>query len=87
MLVIHTSHLFGHFEPLGTVDIYLNGGMWQPGCTDVQSHSYAKIFYKELINGKEPLIGHQYSSFDEVKRGIIPEINEIKIFHGHKLPS
>lgn len=86
VIVIHTSNVFGHLRPLGTVDIYLNGGMWQPGCTDIQSHGFARIFYTELINGMEPIIGHQYLSYDDVKRGIIPKTKEIKLFHGEPLP-
>lgn len=79
-------HRSGHFEPLGTVDIYINGGKEQPGLSRLLSHKFSKIFYKDLIGGMEPLIGHKYSSFDDVKNGKIPNDNEIKLFHGEPFP-
>lgn len=66
-------------EPLGTLDIYINGGKIQPGCTDSQSHGFAKLIYKEMVNGMEPHVGHRYTSFTEVMNDIIPATEEIQL--------
>lgn len=68
------------------MDIYLNGGKRQPGLNDQQSHCFASEFYRGLVNIDRPLIGHRYSSFDEVKNGEIPKSKEIKLFHGEPVP-
>lgn len=78
--------ILGHFEPLGSVDIYLNGGKRQPGLNDQESHCFAADFYRGLINIPRPLIGYRYSSFDEVQNGRTPKTKAIKLFHGEPVP-
>lgn len=73
-------------EPLGNIDIYINGGKIQPYCNDAQSHCFAELIYKEFINGANPLIGHRYLSFAEVSNDVVPAGEGIQLFQAAPLP-
>lgn len=52
--IVHTNgNFYGFREPIGTIDFYVNGGMWQPYCgillINSCSHNRAVTYYAEAI--------------------------------------
>lgn len=82
----HKFYHVGHLKPLGTLDIYINGGKQQPNCSILQSHRLAKKFYENLFRENEPIVGYKYKSFKQVKDGEIPVTGKLKLFHGKPFP-
>lgn len=70
----------GHHEPLGDVDIYLNGGEIQPGCSELNrdfgvcSHEYAVIFFKHAQNNE--VKGFPCASIEALRSGKCEEDTE-----------
>ncbi|XP_015595234.1 probable phospholipase A1 magnifin isoform X2 [Cephus cinctus] len=63
--IIHTSHIFGLQEPVGHVDIFVNGGEFQPSCLLKKpgcSHDRAVDYYIEALkNPNCSFIGQKWS--------------------------
>nr|XP_050856749.1 phospholipase A1-like isoform X2 [Vespula vulgaris] len=58
--IIHTSVPLGTERTLGTIDFYMNNGIFQPGCNVVDascSHTKAVLYFTECIKRECCLIG------------------------------
>lgn len=65
--IIHTcGSLFGLQEPVGNVDFYPNGGLFQPGCENKSpkcDHFRSYYLYAEAVRHPKSLIGVRCTSY------------------------
>ncbi|KAI9557471.1 hypothetical protein GHT06_017299 [Daphnia sinensis] len=64
---------------IGHVDFWPNGGIVQPGCSAVCSHSRALLYFIESINGKTPFISTKCWSHADWKSGFCNNNNQTEM--------
>nr|CAD7403055.1 unnamed protein product [Timema cristinae] len=77
VLAVHTNaKRLGSREMLGTVDVWVNDGTSQPGCSDIKeratglcSHQRAIDIWVESIIGVQPFVGWQCDSWSTFEDG------------------
>lgn len=72
--IVHTSNVWGRYEPAGHIDFYVNGGKDQPGCFILLgqvvekvgcSHNRATAYWIEALSDSKSFIAMRCRSYED----------------------